>query len=100
MNYSEVYFAVASVATIAVAGLVVLLLMYALSIVYDVKKLSKLARKEAELLARGLAKGASVLGSELSIEAQGFLRTLFTLLLSQFAVKKTRIAKKAKIKTI
>ncbi|MEK7669475.1 MAG: hypothetical protein AAB350_02710 [Patescibacteria group bacterium] len=97
MSYSDIYLAVASVATITVAGLLILGLMYVLAILYDVKKLSKLARKEAEFIARSFAKGASILGSELSSEASGFVRTIFTLLISQFAKPKSFKSRKRKI---
>jgi len=97
MSYSDVYFAIASVSTIAIAGLIVLLLMYVLAILYDIKKLSKLARKEAEFIARSFAKGASILGSELSTEAAGFVRTLFTLLIAQFVKPKRSRTKKEKV---
>jgi len=96
MSYSDIYFAIASVSTIAVAGLLVLALMYVLAILYDIKRLSKLARKEADFIAQSFAKGASILGSELSGEAAGFVRTLFTLLISQFAKPKSLRAKKVK----
>ena len=85
MNYSEIYLAVASVSTIAVAGLLVLALMYVLSILHDIKRLSKIAKKETEIIARGFEKGASIFGSELSDEAAGFVKTVFALLLSHFA---------------
>lgn len=96
MSYSEIYFAVASVSTIAVAGLLLLALMYILGILRDVKKISKLARKESEFIARSFAKGASILGSELSSEAAGFVRTLFTLLISQFVKPQSSRSKKPK----
>ena len=96
MNYSEVYFAIASVSTIAVAGLLILALIYILAILRDVKKLSNLARKESEFIARSFAKGASILGSELSNEAAGFVRTLFTLLISQFVKPKSSRSRKNK----
>ena len=97
MIYSEIYFAIASVSTIVVAGLLLLALMYVLAILRDIKKLSKLARKESEFIARSFAKGASILGNELSSEAAGFVRTLFTLLISQFVKPKNTRAKKEKI---
>ena len=51
MNYFDIYLTVASVATIAVAGLLALILMYVLAILYDIKRLSKIAKKETEILA-------------------------------------------------
>ncbi|MCL5795178.1 MAG: hypothetical protein M1338_02375 [Patescibacteria group bacterium] len=96
MSYSEIYFAVASVSTIIVAGLLLLALIYILAILRDVKKLSKLAKKEAEFIANSFAKGASILGSELSGETAGFVRTLFTLLISQFVKPKNSRSKKQK----
>lgn len=99
MNYSDAYFAIASVSTIAVAGLLVLALFYVISILMDVKRLSKIAKKEAEMIARGIAKGASLFGTELSGEAAGFVRTVFALLLSHIAHKKSA-TRKAKVKSI
>lgn len=87
MTYSEIYLAIASVSTIAVAGLLIAILMYVLSILYDIKKISKIAKKEAEVIASGIAKGASILGSEISLQTAGFLRTVFAVLLSQFSGK-------------
>lgn len=100
MSYYDIYFAIASVSTIAVAGLVLLSLMYVLAILHDIKRISKIAKKEAEMIARGFAKGVSFLGTELSGEATSFLRTIFSLLLSHFGVAKTRKARREKIKTI
>lgn len=97
MNYSEIYFAIASVSTIVVAGLLLLALIYVLAILRDIKKLSKLARKEAEFIARSFAKGTSILGNELSSEAAGFVRTLFTLLISQFVKPQNSRSKKSKV---
>lgn len=99
MDYSDIYFAIASISTIAVAGLLVLALMYILSILYDIKKLSKIAKKEAEIIAKGFEKGASMFGSELSNEAASFVKMVFSLLLSQFSQKSNRVKNK-KIKTI
>jgi|GEM_PF-3026094 len=96
MSYSDIYFAIASVSTIAVAGLLLLALIYILGILYDIKRLSKIAKKEAEFIARSFGKGASMFGSELSSEAAGFVRTLFTLLISQFAKPKNSKTKKAR----
>lgn len=87
MSYSDIYLAIASISTIAVAGLIVVILMYILSILWDIKRISKIAKREAEFIASSLAKGVSVLGSEISTETAGFIRTVFTLLLSQFASK-------------
>lgn len=94
MNYSDIYFALSSISVIAVAGLLVLSLMYVLSILHDIKRLSKIAKKEAEVIARGFEKGAGFLGTELSHEAAGFVRTVFALLLTHFAVEKRRKTKK------
>jgi len=79
----EVYFAVASVATIAVFGLILMALFYILGILRDVRKLSSLARKEAEFIARSVAKGASIFGAELSTGAANFIKTLFALLIAR-----------------
>lgn len=101
MSYSEIYFAIASVGTIAIVGLLVLSLFYVLSILWDIKRLSKIARKEAEIIARGFEKGAGILGVNLSNEAAGFVRTVFALLLSHFAVPTSiRRRKTARIKSI
>ena len=100
MSYSEIYFAIASISTIAVAGLVLLCLMYFLSILHDVKRLSKIAKMEAEVIARGFEKGVGIFGSEFSTEAAGFLRAVFALLLSQFGEKARRKPKSAKIKNV
>ncbi len=93
-SWSEIYFAVASVATIAVGGLVVLCFVYVLSILMDIKRLSKLAKREVEFIARSVEKGASIFGNELGSEAAGFVKTLFALLLSQFGANKSRKTKK------
>ena len=98
MNYSEIYLAVASVSTIAVAGLLVLVLMYVLAILYDIKRLSKIAKRETEIIARGIERGASIFGSELSNEATGSAKTVFALLLSHFAEKTKPKTRKKKIK--
>lgn len=100
MSYSEVYFAVATVTTIAVGGLVVLCFVYVLSILMDIKRLSNLARREADFIARSVEKGVSIFGSELSNEAAGFVKTLFSLLMSQFASHKSRSTKKARAKSL
>ncbi len=92
-NYSDIYFAITSISTIIIAGVLLLCLCYVLSILQDIKRVSQIAKKEVEIIARGLQAGATMLGSELSAEAQGFVRTIFALLLSQFA-KKTRAKKK------
>lgn len=99
MSYSEIYLAIASVSTIAVAGLLILILMYVLSILHDVKRVSKIAKKEAEMIARGIAKGASILGSEISLQTAGFVRTIFAVLLSQFA-DKPKTSRKKKVKDV
>jgi len=57
MSYSDIYFAVASVSTIAVAGLLLLALIYILGILHDIKRLSRIAKKEAEFIARSFKKG-------------------------------------------
>lgn len=88
MSYYDLYFIIASIATIAVAGLAILAFMYILSILHDIKRLSKIAKKETEIIAKGLEKGAGLLGAELSSEAAGFVKTVFALLLSHFAGKK------------
>src|SRR3989344_2215416 len=77
MNYFDIYLTVASVATIAVAGLLALILMYVLAILYDIKRLSKIAKKETEIIARGIERGASIFGSELSNEETEFAKTVF-----------------------
>lgn len=100
MNYYDIYFAITSVATIAVAGLLMIVLIRVISILYDIKRLSKLARKEAEFISKSFAKGASILGAELSSEAAGFVRTLFTLLISQFVKPKTSKTTRTKVKSL
>ena len=92
-NYSDIYFAISSISIIIVAGVLLLCLFYVLSILQDIKRVSKLAKKEVEVIARGLETGASMLGTQLSEEATGFVRTIFALLLSHFG-KKTRSRKK------
>lgn len=99
MNYSDIYFAISSVATIAVAGLLLLSLIYVLSILHDVKRLSKIAKREAEIIARGFEKGASLFGTELSNEAAGFVKTVFALLLTHFANKTKPKTRKEKVKS-
>lgn len=89
MDYSQIYFAVLSVATLAITGLLVLILFYIITILHDIKRLSKIAKREAEVIARGFEKGVSIFGSELSAEAAGFLRTVFSLLLAQFGGTKS-----------
>lgn len=95
MDYYETYFAIASVSTIIVAGLVLMVLIYILAILRDIKKVSRIAKKEVEIIARGLEKGAGLFGTQLSSEATGFVKTIFALLLSHFAQKKrtTRVTK-------
>ncbi len=95
-DYSEVYFATASVSTIIIAGLLLLVFVYALAILYDIKKLSKIARKEAEIISKGFEKGAGMFGTELSSETIGFVRALFAILLSYFAPKATKPKRKSK----
>ncbi len=88
-TYSEIYFVIASVSTIIVAGVFLLCTFYIASILHDIKRLSKIAKREAETIARSFEKGAEFFGGELSNEASSFLRTVFALLMSQ-VVKKTR----------
>lgn len=97
MDYSEIYFAVASVSTIIVGGLVSLLLLYGLSILYDVKRISKIAKKEAEIIARGFEKSAGIFSTELSNETAAFVKTVFALLLSYFAPKRSTSKRKLKV---
>lgn len=87
MSYTDIYLAVASISTIAVASLIIVVFMYVISILRDIRKISKIAKKEAEFVASSFAKGASILGNEISTETAGFIKTVFTLLLSQFASK-------------
>ncbi|HEY4479989.1 MAG TPA: hypothetical protein VJB58_00780 [Candidatus Paceibacterota bacterium] len=94
MDYSEIYFAIASISTIIVAGLILLVFIYILSILYDVKRLSKIAKKEAEIIAKGFEKSAGIFGAELSNETAAFVKTVFALLLSYFAPRKTSITKR------
>ncbi len=93
ISYMEIYFAVASVATIAVFGLLLAILFYILGILRDIKKLSSIARKEAELIARSVAKGVSIFGSELSESAASFIKTLFSLLIAKAVKPKARRSK-------
>lgn len=90
LPFIEIYFAVASVATIAVFGLLVAILFYVIGILNDMKKLSGLARREAEFIARSVARGASILGAEFSESASGFIKTLFSLLISKAVKSKSR----------
>jgi len=92
-SFVEIYFAIASVATIAVFGLLLAILFYILGILRDIKKLSSLARREAEFIARNVAKGASILGAELSEGAASFVKTLFALLISKAVKPKARARK-------
>ena len=94
MDYSEIYFAIASISTIIVAGLILLVFIYILSILYDVKRLSKIAKKEAEIIAKGFEKSAGIFGAELSNETAAFVKTVFALLLSYFAPRKTSFTKR------
>ena len=94
MNYSDIYFSVLSVSTLAIAGLLVLALFYIIAILHDIKRLSKIAKKETMMIARGLEKGTELFGNNLSDEATGFVRTVFSLLLTQFGGVK-RIRRKA-----
>ncbi len=92
--FMKTYFAIASVATIAVAGLLVVILFYFIAILRDIKRLSGIAKKEAEMIARSVEKGAEIFGSELSAEAAGFLRAIFSLFISKVSFGKTRAKKK------
>jgi len=89
MSYLEIYFAVASVATILVAGILVLVFIYILSILIDIKRISKTAKEEVKIIARGLENSANLFGSHLSEETVGFVKTIFAILLSHFADKKS-----------
>lgn len=100
MDYSDIYFAVLSVSTIAITGLLVMVLFYIIAILHDIKRLSKIAKKEATMIARGFEKGASILGDQLSGEAAGFLRTVFSLLLTQFGGVKSVRRKPSRIRDI
>lgn len=93
-SYMQIYFAVASVATIAVFGLLLAALFYILGILRDIKKLSSLARREAEFIARSVAKGAGIFGAELSEGAASFVKTLFALLISHTLKPKARRTRK------
>ncbi len=95
MSYSDIYFAILSVSTLAIAGVLLLCLFYFLSILIDIKKLSRLAKKEVEMIVRGIEKGMNIFGNNLSDEATSFVKTLFGLLLSQFAFSKGK--KRSKI---
>lgn len=94
ISYSDVYFAITSVATIAVSGLIILALFFVLSILRDIKRISKIARKESEFIAKSFSQGVSVFGHELGEETAGFLRTVFSLLLTKAVKAKTRRVKK------
>ncbi len=89
-SYSEIYFAVLSVSTIAIAGLLLAILFYALSVLRDIKKMSEIAKREAESVASAVARGASILGAGLSSEAAGFVKTVFSLLISKAVEKKSK----------
>lgn len=88
MDYFEIYLAIASVSNIVVSGLLFVCLFYLLSVLHDIKRLSSLAKKEAEIIAKGFEKGAAIFGSEISGEASAFVRTIFAMLLSYFAKPK------------
>lgn len=94
ISYMNTYFAIASIATIAVAGLLVMILFYIIAILRDIKKLSRIARKEAEMIARSVEKGAEIFGSELSSEAAGFLRAIFALFISKVSLGSKRPRRK------
>jgi len=101
ITFTEIYLSIASIATIAIAGLLVLCLFYIISILHDIKKLSKLAKKEVEFIARNFEKGVTMFGDNVSSETAGFLKAVFSLLISQFGSKfgATR-TKKSRIKSI
>lgn len=88
------YFAIASIATIAVAGLLIMILFYIIAVLRDIKRLSGIARKEAEMIARSVEKGAQIFGTELSSEAASFLRAIFALLISKVSLGGTRRKRK------
>jgi hypothetical protein len=90
MDYSDIYFAISSVSVIAVAILVLICLLYIISILYDIKRLSRIARREAEVIAKGIQSGAALFGSGLSGEANTFVKTLFATLLTHFVSKATK----------
>lgn len=90
MFYSDIYFAVSSVSVLAIAILVLICLLYIISILYDIKRLSKIARREAEIIAKGIQSGAALFGSSLSGEANTFVKTLFATLLTHFVSKSTK----------
>lgn len=90
LSYTEIYFAIASIATIAVFGLILMVLFYVLGILRDVKQLTGIARREAEMIARSVARGASIFGAELSQGAASFLKTLFALLITRAEKPKIR----------
>jgi len=93
-SYMQIYFAIASVATTAVFGVLLVALFYALGILRDIKKLSGLARREAEFIARSVGKEAGILGAELSEGAANFVKTLFALLISKAVKPKIRRVRK------
>lgn len=90
MDYSEIYFAVASVSTIAVACVLILCLLYFMRILIDIRTLSKIARKEVEVISKGIEKGAGIFASNLSEETVSFAKTIFAILLSHFASNRSR----------
>lgn len=95
MDYADIYFVVASVSTVIVALFFVIIVVYIISILSDVKRLSHIAKKEAEIIAKGVEKGADLLGHELSVEAAGFVKTVFSLLLSRFVKKEEHKGRKS-----
>lgn len=94
ISYMDTYFAIASVATIAIAGLLIMILFYLIAILRDVKRLSGIAKKEAEIIAKSVEKGAEIFGTELSAEATGFLRALFSILISKVSLGAKRTKRK------
>lgn len=94
ISYMNIYFAVVSIATIAVAGLLVVILFYIIAVLKDVKRLSGLARREAEMIAKSVQKGAEIFGTELSSEAAAFLRAVFALFISRVSMGSKRPRRK------
>ena len=94
ISYMNIYFAIASIATIAVAGLLIMILFYIIAVLRDIKRLSGIAKKEAEMIARSVEKGAEIFGTEFSAEAAGFLRAIFALLISKVSLGNTSRRKK------
>lgn len=100
MDYAEVYFAVASISTILVACFLLSCLLSVFSILRDIKKLSNLARREAEIIAKGVEKGVEFLPAEFSRQTAGFIKAVFALLLSHFAPRKSATRRINKVEKI